>query len=174
MGHVNLQKQSGLTQARLKELLHYDPLTGKFTNIARRQGTKLGAEVGSLNKVSGYLIICIDYKHFYAQRVAWLYMTGEWPEDEVDHENGVRSDNRWKNLRPATRAEQMQNLSKRSNACGFIGVFVDKQKFAARIATGGKRYNLGNFPTAAEAHAAYLAAKARLHPFQPIPRDVRT
>ena len=162
MGRVNLQKQSGLTQARLKELLHYDPLTGKFTNIARRRGTKLGAEVGSLNKVSGYLIICIDYKHFYAQRVAWLYMTGEWPEDEVDHENRVPDDNRWENLRPATSSQQKMNTGMRKdNTSGVRGVRRKRSRWVANIGVNKTNIYLGLFDTLEAAAEARRAAELR-------------
>ena len=100
-------------------------------------------------------------------------MTGVWPVKEIDHINGNPSDNRWVNLREGTRGEQLQNqkLGKR-NTSGLMGVSPDKLrgKWCACIQVGGRRYHLGRFSASEAAHAAYLEAKARLHPFQPVPR----
>lgn len=98
-------------------------------------------------------------------------MTGEWPVDEIDHRDGNPSNNIWGNLRAATRADQLQNTKDRANGSGYRGVSRFRNKWQAGIGIGGKRIHLGHFTDPAKAHAAYLAAKAKLHPFQPIPRD---
>ena len=125
-----------LTQARLKELLHYDPETGLLTNVTERGGKKAGATAGAL-RPNGYVQVCVDYSMYRAHRLAWLYMTGEFPPDDVDHINGVRNDNRWVNLRAATRGENMQNQrGPRSNSkSGLLGVSWSKQgkKWIAQI-----------------------------------------
>lgn len=161
-----------LTQSRLKELLHYEPDTGEFTWLVRTsRRVKIGDIAGSQNG-QGYQCIRIDWKPYRAHRLACLYIDGEWPEYEIDHINGVRSDNRWINLRYATRSENSQNKrASTSNNCGFIGVSRFRNKWRARIMLAGREKHLGCFPTPEDAHTAYLAAKANLHPFQPIPRD---
>jgi hypothetical protein len=108
-----------------------------------------------------------------AHRVAWALATGAWPVAEIDHKNGDTSDNRFANLREATRAEIIQNAAPRSdNTSGVQGVYWNKQyrKWQVQITVKGRRKDLGRFGTLESARAAYLKAKARLHPFQPVPR----
>ena len=91
-----------LTYERLRELLHYDPETGAFTWIKStyRKGQP-GTPAGCLSKRLGYILIGIDKRLYYAHRLAFLWMTKQWPEKEVDHINLDKADNRWANLRPA-------------------------------------------------------------------------
>ena len=100
-------------------------------------------------------------------RVIFAMQTGAWPAADVDHTNRIRADNRWANLRPATRAENNQNKLQHSNASGLPGVWwCERQgKWRARLQADRRRKHLGSFMTAAEAHASYLAAKAQMHPF---------
>jgi hypothetical protein len=104
-------------------------------------------------------------RFYYAHRLAFLYMTGEWPPNEVDHLNGIRDDNRWANLRLATVSlnRQNQRRPRRDNTTGYLGVMVNGAGFAARIMVDGKKFNLGTFKTPQEAHEVYLTAKRRLH-----------
>lgn len=161
--------------ARLRELLVYEPDTGLFRWRARRRGYKVGAIAGSRQN-RGYWKIRVDGSDYLAHRLAWLYEHGSWPVDQIDHINGVRDDNRLSNLRAATIAENNQNAALRSDNCsGFTGVGFHRRagKFRARIVPpGGKEVHLGLYETAEEAHAAYLAARAGLHPFQPVPREI--
>lgn len=157
-----------LTAERLRELLHYDADTGVFTRLVSRKGFRAGGVAGSDN--NGYRIIVIDYKMYRSHRLAWLYMTGEWPRNDVDHINGTRNDNRFANLREATRSENMQNVRKAhsdNKSSGLLGVTFDKSqgKFMARIMLNGKYRYIGRYITAQEAHHAYLAAKSQLHQF---------
>lgn len=161
-----------LTQSRLKELLHYCPVTGVFTWIVARQRARCGDAAGRINH-DGYRQIGIDGKRYSTHRLAWLYMTGEWPERQIDHRNGVRDDNRWSNLREATNAENGQNRGVRSNSTsGFMGVTWSKKlgMWQAQIGIAGRVKYLGYFTTQEDAHAAYLAAKAKHHQFQPTVR----
>lgn len=158
-----------LTQARLKELLHYDPETGIFTwlVIANNNKALVGTVAGSLNK-PGYMMIGVDRKRYLAHRLAFLYMTGEWPSEQVDHINGERTDNRWCNLRAATEGENKHNIGgpPRTNTSGYLGVSWDKSrgKWRAHIYLRNVQHHLGRFTTPEAAHAAYLAAKDKLHP----------
>src|ERR1700719_1662744 len=94
---------------RLRELLSYDPETGVFRWLVRkRQNVKAGDVAGSFDGC-GYCKISIDRRAYKAHRLAWLYMTGEWPPAEIDHINMNRADNRFANLRLATRHQNMAN-----------------------------------------------------------------
>lgn len=92
-----------LTQAKLKSLINYNPVTGEFSRAGY-------AKCGTLT-YQGYLAIQVAGKRYYAHRLAWFYMTGKWPEDEIDHKNRIRNDNRWENLREADRYLQSTNRS---------------------------------------------------------------
>lgn len=156
-----------ITQERLKELLHYDPETGVFTwRIRTSNRVKVGDVAGSA-AAYGYLEIGIDGVTAKSHRLAFLYMTGEWPEHDVDHINGIRTDNRWANLRTATRSQNLQNLraAKSNSKTGLLGVSPYNGTFRASIKHNGKQITLGRFSCPHAAHAAYLKAKAELHPF---------
>jgi hypothetical protein len=155
-----------LTQERLRELLHYNPDTGIFTRLVRTsQNMRVGDIAGNLD-CRGYLVFCICGIKYYAHRVAWLYMTGKWPVDEIDHINGIKNENRWENLREATPTINVQNQRKaqKGNKSGFLGVSPHRKRFVAWIKSNdGQRY-LGIFDTPELAHQAYLEAKRKLHP----------
>jgi len=101
-------------------------------------------------------------------------MTGAWPLDQIDHENGVHDDNRWSNLREATNTENQHNRGiSRRNTSGLPRVSRHATgKHRADIGHGGRQIYLGNFASPEQAFAAFLAAKAILHPFAPTPRGV--
>jgi hypothetical protein len=158
-----------LTAARLREVLHYDPDTGMFTRKVAR-GPYCAGEIAGTTSKKGYVSICIDGKIYKAHRLAWLYMTGKWPMPECDHENRKKSDNRWQNLRAATRQQNTQNLDLRANSkSGRPGVGWHKAsgKWLARIGVANRRIHLGVFDTIEAAANAYAAAKANLHKFNP-------
>ena len=164
-----------LTQSRLKELLNYDPDTGVFAWLVKpSKRVNVGAIAGCV-MVIGYREIGIDGKSYYAHRLAFLYMTGAWPIDQLDHRNGIRDDNRWDNLREATNAENCQNqVMPCTNKSGFMGVSRFRNKWRARIKIAGREKHLGFFDAPEDARAAYLAAKVEHHAFQPNPRDTTT
>jgi HNH endonuclease len=156
----------------LRQRLEYDPETGVVCWRRKR-----GLVAGYIKK-SGYREIewrtSIKGKRkgrkvFYplAHRVAWALATGAWPENEIDHRNGNRDDNRLANLRLATRAENAQNLAPhRKRPWEMMGVSKAPRCKNRWRADMSKRY-LGTFGSAEEAHQAYLAAKAQRHSFQP-------
>lgn len=160
-----------LTAQRLRELLSYDATTGRFTWLVSRPGTFAGSVAGHLDSrsSSGYRTICINWKTHREHRLAWLYMTGEWPVSLIDHINGVRDDNRWCNLREANKSQNGQNRYKArsDSASPLIGAswISAKGKWCATIKVNGKQKFIGLFATDIEAHRAYVQAKDRLHPY---------
>ena len=165
----NVWMTDTLTQSRLKDLIHYDPHTGAFTWAKARPGAALGAPCGRVSKTTGYRDIGVDKKLHRANRLAWLYMTGEWPDGQVDHKNRIKHDDRWDNLRLATRSQNGANVdTKESNTSGHVGVSWDKgrQKWLAQIRIGGIKKNLGRFTEKADAIAKYQeAAKSEFGEF---------
>lgn len=151
-----------LTIERLRELLRYDPKTGRWVWLVARSRTKLGAGAGNIAK-DGYRHIRIDGKKYKSSRLAWFYQTGEWPPDDVDHDDLDRANDVWENLRLATHSQNRGNIRAQSNnALGLKGVSrCTKSKirpFVAQIMVGGRKRKLGQFRTSEEAHDAYLRA----------------
>lgn len=146
-----------LTQDRLKELLDYSSADGLFV-WRTNSNSKKGKVAGTVNG-QGYVAIPIDGQRYVAHRLAFLWMEGVFPPDQVDHINRVRSDNRWENLRPATHGENSRNTAARC-ASGHKGVYQVKssQKWRARITINGKECHLGNFKRVEDAAAAYTSA----------------
>lgn len=148
-----------LTVEQLRERFRYDLDDGHFW----RRWPGLGHVVGTINR-RGYCVIRIGRRDYYAHRLAWLYITGEWPPQQIDHRNNIRSDNRWANLRLATPAENARNSHRRrDNATGGKGITFESGKWRARIRSGGKQLHLGRFETIGAATAAYGAAAKMLH-----------
>jgi len=153
-----------LTPEHLKEMLHYNPETGVFTwRVSRRGTAKQGTEAGSVNG-DGYRRITINGSKFLAHRLAWLYVHGVLPENELDHKNRDKDANWIANLREATRVENTRNKRRNSNnTSGFKGVSWHRaaKKFCADIGIAGKTIHLGLFETAEAASSAYEAAAAK-------------
>jgi hypothetical protein len=155
-----------LTQARLKEVLHYDPETGIFTRKIRTSTRVNAGDIAGYIASRGYVHIKVDGKAYTGHRLAWLYMTGHWPF-ELDHKDGIRSHNWFDNLRDVSKSGNSQNQRKarKDNQNGYLGVSILKETgtFRACISINGKNKHLGCFKTAPEAHEAYLRAKRLFH-----------
>lgn len=141
---------------RLRNLLHYDPLTGIFTWIqSTNYKIKLGQIAGCLGP-QGYIRIRFDGKYYQAQRLAWLYMTGKWPKNFVDHKDTIKHNNIWENLREATRQQNAYNRPyQKDNALRVKGVHLHFGKYLAQINVDGKPRYLGTYKTLEEAKYAY-------------------
>ncbi|AJY13486.1 HNH endonuclease [Burkholderia dolosa] len=154
-----------LAAQRLRELLNYDPETGVLTWRVGRQGNAgAGSVAGDVN-ARGYRRVSVDRRRVMAHVLIWVIVTGEWPDRDIDHVNGVRSDNRWSNLRLATRSENNQNQrnARRDNVAGLLGVSPNRDRWAASITVDGQKQHIGTYDTPELAHAAYLDAKRRVH-----------
>jgi hypothetical protein len=148
-----------MTQNELKRLLAYDPDTGIFRWRIARGRAVVGGIAGAKNG-KGYWTIKIEWIKYQAHRLAWLYMTGEWPVDQIDHINMDRADNTWSNLRAATNAQNQANSLKKSNTSGLRGVHWAQKdkKWIAQIQRDYRKVRLGAFDTPEEARAVYLDA----------------
>jgi hypothetical protein len=154
-----------LTQERLRHLVLYEPETGLFFYKNRFHSHLNGQRIARAPDGSGYLLINIDGRCYGAHRLAWLYMTGDLPKDTIDHRDLNKLNNRWHNLREATRSQQKANSRKRSDSSSpFKGVSwrPRQRKWQANVTRDGTRHHLGYFRTAEEASAAYEAAATRL------------
>lgn len=162
-----------LTQARLKELLHYDPDLGWFMWLQPVKGTRGVGSVAGGPTLLGYVTIGVGYFRYRAHHLAWLYMTGKWPKDQIDHRDGDGMNNAFSNLREATSGQNLQNKRRphTNNKLGVMGVQLHVcGAYRARITVDGVERSLGYFKTLDEARLAYLSAKKQLHPYQEIVR----
>lgn len=162
-----------ITQERLKELLHYCPNTGVFTNKVSRGNISADQVVGCRTKAKSkqaiYIVIMLDKTLYRAHRLAWLYVYGDWPKYTVDHINGSGEDNRIANLRDVPCSEQQKNLpQQKNNTSGVTGVvwLKDKLKWRAQIKVSGRIKYLGTYADKADAVAARALAE-RKYGFHP-------
>lgn len=152
-----------LTASILRQLFRYSPETGEFFWIVPRKGRKLGARAGGID-LGGHRVIGIDGKLYRAARLAFLYMTGEWPKNHVDHINGIRDDDSWANLRDVTNKENARNARTGSNnSSGHIGVSRHPMstKWRAHIKVDGRQIHLGMWDSFADAVNARKAAEQK-------------
>ena len=160
-----MNKEQALTHERLYEVLDYSPILGLFWWLKSR-GTKKAESVAGTKRPDGYIQIQIDDRLYLAHRLAWLYVHGEWPPEEIDHKNNDPSDNRLANLRLATDSQNQANTPKQAhNTSGFKGVswFRRDRKWRAEIQKDGKSRHLGYFADPVDAARAYDAKAKELH-----------
>lgn len=156
---------------RVREIWDYDPDTGILRwkiNVSRWLAGYPAGNPKRRKDGKSYVFIRFEGKWFLAHRLAFAWMTGRWPEQLMDHVNGVETDNRWVNLREATFADNARNRRlPRTNSTGYRGVFevirFGKVGYEARIKVNGKAVELGRFKTKQEAHAAYCTAQQEYH-----------
>lgn len=155
-----------LQHRTLLELLTYDPTTGNFTwLVTKSRSAKSGQIAGSLEG-RGYWTIMINRRYYKAHRLAWFYMTGVWPDEEMDHINMNKLDNRFENIRPVTRAQNQWNREVRKDTqSGIKGVQFSKQKnkWHVCIKANGKRIHVGFFASLEDARFAREQASNKYH-----------
>lgn len=153
---------------RVREMLFYIPTTGQFLWLPRDGDIRWNRayawkEAGAIDS-KGYRQLKIGKRIVLAHRLAWALMTNEWPKEEIDHKNTDKKDNRWTNLRCATRAQNKANAHlRRDNKSGYVGVSNSPTsgKFIATIVVKGKSTHLGTFKTAKAASEAYKTASRK-------------
>lgn len=161
--------KSDLSAERLHEFVEYNQSSGVFTWRKRphARSTCRPGDVASGGATGGYMRLSIGRDRYLQHRLAWLYVYGAFPAGELDHINGIKSDNRICNLREVSRVVNCQNVRSayKSSASGFLGASYNKgmKKWRACIRSGGKKILLGYFQAPEQAHAAYIEAKRRLH-----------
>ena len=147
----------------LKSLLSYEPDTGVIRWIAKGKGRIKKKEAGTLLH-SGYAGIAIGPKRWQSHRIAWALHYGEWPKDQIDHINGIRTDNRICNLREASNAQNGKNLGlSKANKSGVKGVYFDKpnNKWRAFIKVNFKQIDLGRYVNLQDAINARMIAEQK-------------
>jgi hypothetical protein len=159
----------GLTRKFLNEILRYDPSTGTLYNRYRPEKSSYwnkrfsNKKTGGLHSYGG-IGVWVDGVLYQAHCLIWIMMTGEHPSPEIDHIDGDRANNRWKNLRIVMHAENMKNQKPR-NGSPHKGAKWNKRmgRWQAAITVNYKRLHLGTFDTAEEAHGVYCKAAKKLH-----------
>jgi hypothetical protein len=156
-----------ITREELLIYLRYEPSTGLFTWRAHPQRSRVGQLAGTTNK-QGYVIITINKKLYKAHRLAFLFMTGEFPNSnlQVDHIDGVCDNNRWCNLRIATAAQNQHNSKIAiNNSTGVKGVSFNKRtnKYAVDVRLNKQHNYLGEYATLDEASKVAKSARLQLH-----------
>jgi hypothetical protein len=170
-----------MTQEELRKYLDYNQETGIFTWKARDESefynpkqkafnTRLAGKETGVCSSWGYKVIRFRDKLYSAHRLAWLYVYGYTPPEQIDHINNIRTDNRIINLRLASNAENCQNLKKHfknNKSAGLLGVFKPKsaKNYYSKITANGVVIRLGKFKTKEEAHNAYVEAKRKYHEY---------
>lgn len=146
-----------LTQELLKSLVSYDPKTGAFVWL-KTMGFKIkGERAGTYNKKTGRGQIAINRKRYPTSRLAWFYMTGSWPKNEIDHIDRNPSNDTFGNLRDVTKSQnEMNKLARGYHFC------ATSKKWVARYVIRGKVTHVGYFNTEQQAKTAYKEAIAKL------------
>jgi hypothetical protein len=152
------------TYEELSQHLKYDHVTGVFT---RKSSNKRWAnkKAGTVHD-TGYIVISVNNRLLYAHRLAFLFMTGKYPSDRVDHIDGDRKNNRWDNLRECNHFQNLANTGLcKANTSGHKGVTWDKSrnKWQAKFKANGKTIHLGRFSDFESAAKAHDKAYANHH-----------
>jgi hypothetical protein len=150
----------------LTKVLNYDPDTGVFTWIERTSYVVKAGDVAGSMCTNGYWRIMLKRREYGAHRLAWFYMTGEWPLHHIDHKDRNPLNNRWSNLRIATLSQNQANTQCRpTNTSGRKGVTWNRRcaKWQAGIKVNGRSYHLGLFDSIDDAHDAYANAAKQFY-----------
>lgn len=156
-----------ITQEELKKILHYDHDTGEFIYIYRTSNrVKVGGTAGTKvkPKKKTYLAVTIKCKSYYLHRLAWLYIYGSFPANEIDHINGNGSDNRIVNLREVDSTNNNRNMKLFcTNNSGIVGVSWHKAlyKWSSQITINYKKIHLGYFKNISDAAIARKEAEVK-------------
>jgi len=153
-----------IKQDELKKILFYDVETGVFIRRVQAGKFKVGSIAGSITD-RGYIVICIKKIDYRAHRLAWLYVFGSFPVNQIDHINGDRADNRIVNLRDVPQSANQQNRRKMSkhNKVGLMGVTKQGKKYRAQLTFNGKTISSGPFNSKEDAHEEYIKLKRFYH-----------
>lgn len=152
--------------ADIKDFLKYDPITGIFSWVKYRCQTAYPGVKVQCKDRKGYILVGWNRINYRAHRLAWWFVYGVMPTAQIDHINGIRSDNRISNLRLASDFEQNHNRKKPiTNTSGVKGISWSKShaSWVARVAYKGKRYQIGYFTDIGKAEKALCELRETLH-----------
>ena len=164
----SLKIHNDLRKEDVVKVLAYNPVTGLFVwknrpDIRPCVNANFRGKIAGRPNTWGHIQITINGKIYVAHRLAWLVMTGKWPKELIDHKNNIPSDNRWKNIRQASKLQNGHNrATNANNKSRYKGVKIRKKGFQSAIQFNNKQIYLGSFATAKEAHAAYQKAATKL------------
>ena len=152
-----------LTQFEVRNLFDYNSESGALSRkVARSNFVSVGDQPGWIEN-TGYRRIHISGKSYLAHKVIWLWVTGVWPEFDIEHIDRCRSNNTWNNLRAASRASNMANGSVRKSQTGKTGAYANKSGYMSKIKVGNDQVYIGQFKTADEAEAAFIKKHKEIH-----------
>jgi hypothetical protein len=172
---VKARLDDPLTADQLRTLLDYHPKLGLFfwrpreplRQYDRTWNTRYaGKQAGTPTVPRGYVQILVNTRLYLAHRLAYLWMNGAWPTDEIDHRDGDPANNRWDNLREATSSQnKMNNRMRSDNSSGHKGVHWNtrRRKWCAEVWIDGKKHVFGFFASVEDAVAARDNGARRLH-----------
>lgn len=164
-----MDRKTDIPAERLRQVLNYNKKTGHFTwRISLSNRVRAGARAGAVSRYAtgAYRKIRIDTVLYFEHHLAWLWVTGQWPPDEIDHRNTDGTDNSWHNLRLADHCQNAWNKGlQKSNTSGAKGVHLrsDTKRWSASITFRNQTWRLGCFATKAEARKAYAEAAKKVH-----------
>lgn len=164
-----VSKNPGFSQKYVRARLHYNKKTGVFTwkhhdGMPLNWNRRYSGTVAGCNHAGYVKIALLKSTRCFAHNLAWLYVKGEWPAFEIDHKDGNSANNSWKNLRKASRSQQLQNARKRShNTSGTTGVSWSNMLggWLSQITVNKKRHFLGVHRRKKDAVAARKAAEPK-------------
>lgn len=155
-------RKPNFTQKYLRSLLIYDATTGIWLWLVDRNYNSLaGSRAGCVNNSDGRRYIKVHSLRYSESRLAWFYMTGKWPKRDIEHKDGDKTNNRWNNLRKATRTQNGGNAKSRVALKGVTRVRTGK--YTAQIQKKMRKIHLGTFDTPEAAHAAYVVKARELY-----------
>lgn len=162
---------NSLTLQYLHSILIYNKNTGLFLwkyrdDVGKKWNNRNAGKVAGTKNKNRHVTILINRIKYKAHRLAWFYVTGFWPKENIDHRDLNKSNNIWKNLREATHAQNSMNRKLQpNNLIGFKGVSwkADRDKWMSRIKKDRRQIFLGYFQTPEEAHNAYVVASKKYH-----------
>lgn len=156
-----------ITQAVVLMYLRYESETGHLYWIKKSSDkTVVGARAGWQRSKNGYRQIGLLGRIIYEHRLIWLLVSGQFPENQIDHKNGIKDDNRFENLRHATSSQNLSNIgAKRDNTSGTKNVHWCNRvkKWIAKVKRHGKTHRAGAFDSYEDAVSAAAIARAKIH-----------